>query len=163
MGQLSFADVDPLADLSLRETTFVVVDLETTGGRASGEGHDSITEIGAVKVRGGAVLGELATLSPRLAQIGLGRRRRVDVDGYSHGRLSLLLGCVGRVDVVQGLADIRDGCVSPEVPQGERFGRPCTKIPICPTETQHAGGDSAALEHDDGAKYDPQPATLGSV
>jgi DNA polymerase-3 subunit epsilon len=62
MGQLSFADVDPLADLSLRETTFVVVDLETTGGRASGEAHDSITEIGAVKVRGGAVLGELATL-----------------------------------------------------------------------------------------------------
>ena len=62
MGQLSFADVDPLADLLLRETTFVVVDLETTGGRPSGEGHDSITEIGAVKVRGGAVLGELATL-----------------------------------------------------------------------------------------------------
>jgi DNA polymerase-3 subunit epsilon len=62
MGQLSFADVDPLADLSLRETTFVVVDLETTGGRASGDNHDAITEIGAVKVRGGAVLGELATL-----------------------------------------------------------------------------------------------------
>ena len=72
MGQLSFADVDaqldvdgyaaPMADLPLRETTFVVVDLETTGGRASGEGHDAITEIGAVKVRGGAVLGELATL-----------------------------------------------------------------------------------------------------
>jgi DNA polymerase III subunit epsilon len=62
MGQLSFADVDPLADLSLRETTFVVVDLETTGGRASGEGPDAITEIGAVKVRGGTVLGELATL-----------------------------------------------------------------------------------------------------
>jgi DNA polymerase III subunit epsilon len=72
MGQLSFADVDaelevagfaaPMADLPLRETTFVVVDLETTGGRAAGEGHDSITEIGAVKVRGGAVLGELATL-----------------------------------------------------------------------------------------------------
>ena len=65
MGQLSFADVEPLAfdvDVTLRETTFVVVDLETTGGRASGEGHDSITEIGAVKVRGGAILGELATL-----------------------------------------------------------------------------------------------------
>ncbi len=64
MGQLSFADVDPLADPSLRETTFVVVDLETTGGRASGDGDnvDAITEIGAVKVRGGAVLGELATL-----------------------------------------------------------------------------------------------------
>jgi DNA polymerase III subunit epsilon len=65
MGQLSFADVEPLAfdvDVTLRETTFVIVDLETTGGRASGEGHDSITEIGAVKVRGGAILGELATL-----------------------------------------------------------------------------------------------------
>ncbi|NLV78805.1 MAG: DEDD exonuclease domain-containing protein [Rhodococcus sp.] len=43
----------------LRETTFVVVDLETTGGKA---GHDAITEIGAVKVRGGEVLGEFATL-----------------------------------------------------------------------------------------------------
>ena len=53
-----------LADVSLRDTTFVVVDLETTGGRASGDGDnvDAITEIGAVKVRGGAVLGELATL-----------------------------------------------------------------------------------------------------
>ena len=67
MGQLSFADVDPLADVSLRDTTFVVVDLETTGGRANptepdGSDYDAITEIGAVKVRGGAVLGELATL-----------------------------------------------------------------------------------------------------
>lgn len=40
-------------------TTFVVLDLETTG--LSPE-HDRITEIGAVKVRGGEVLGELATL-----------------------------------------------------------------------------------------------------
>jgi DNA polymerase-3 subunit epsilon len=74
MGQLSFGDVDEvfgddpagLADLSLRDTTFVVVDLETTGGRAKGDedgrGYDAITEIGAVKVRGGEVLGELATL-----------------------------------------------------------------------------------------------------
>ena len=43
----------------LRETTFVVVDLETTGGSA----HScEITEIGAVKVRGGEVLGEFQTL-----------------------------------------------------------------------------------------------------
>ncbi len=68
MGQLSSADVEQLsfdlASISLRETTFVVVDLETTGGRASSDGDDvdAITEIGAVKVRGGAVLGELATL-----------------------------------------------------------------------------------------------------
>ncbi len=64
-AQLSFADVDPAADVSLRETTFVVVDLETTGGRAtaSADGsRDAITEIGAVKVRGGEVLGEFATL-----------------------------------------------------------------------------------------------------
>jgi DNA polymerase III subunit epsilon len=45
--------------LDLRETTFVVVDLETTGGTPDGRG---ITEIGAVKVRGGEPLGELSTL-----------------------------------------------------------------------------------------------------
>jgi DNA polymerase-3 subunit epsilon len=64
-AQLSFADVDPAADISLGETTFVVVDLETTGGRATASGsgvRDAITEIGAVKVRGGEVLGEFATL-----------------------------------------------------------------------------------------------------
>lgn len=66
--QLSFADVgSPFTpdDLSLRETTFVIVDLETTGGRtrsAEGTVPDAITEIGAVKVRGGVVLGEFATL-----------------------------------------------------------------------------------------------------
>ena len=54
-GQHSF---DELGD-PLREITFVVVDLETTGGSAATE---SITEFGAVKVRGGEVLGEFATL-----------------------------------------------------------------------------------------------------
>ena len=43
----------------LREVTFVVVDLETTGA-APGTAH--ITEIGAVKVRGGQVLGEFQSL-----------------------------------------------------------------------------------------------------
>lgn len=65
-AQLSFADLDPAADLPLRATTFVVVDLETTGGRATpkepGGQCDAITEIGAVKVCGGEVLGEFATL-----------------------------------------------------------------------------------------------------
>ncbi len=67
--QLSFAEfeaaLDPAGELSLRQTTFVVVDLETTGGRAAGTEQkppDAITEIGAVKVRGGAILGEFATL-----------------------------------------------------------------------------------------------------
>ncbi|MCW2525846.1 MAG: DNA-directed polymerase [Pseudonocardiales bacterium] len=46
-------------DEPLRTTTFVVVDLETTGGSA---GQDAITEIGAVKVRGGEILAEFQTL-----------------------------------------------------------------------------------------------------
>lgn len=53
--QLAFDELDT----PLRETTFVVVDLETTG---TSPDTDDITEIGAVKVRGGEVLGEFATL-----------------------------------------------------------------------------------------------------
>ncbi|WP_409563425.1 MULTISPECIES: DEDD exonuclease domain-containing protein [unclassified Gordonia (in: high G+C Gram-positive bacteria)] len=44
---------------SLATTPFVVVDLETTGGSAD---RDAITEIGAVKICGGEVVGEFATL-----------------------------------------------------------------------------------------------------
>ncbi len=44
---------------SLIDTTFVVLDLETTGLRPD---TDRITEVGAVKVRGGEVLGELQSL-----------------------------------------------------------------------------------------------------
>lgn len=48
----------------LHDTTFCVVDLETTGGSA--QAGSMITEIGAVKVRGGEVLGEFQTLvNPR--------------------------------------------------------------------------------------------------
>ncbi|AEV82556.1 hypothetical protein ACWT_1537 [Actinoplanes sp. SE50] len=50
--------VDPAA-VSLADTTFVVLDLETTGGAPDGGG---ITEIGAVKVRGGVPIGEFGTL-----------------------------------------------------------------------------------------------------
>jgi DNA polymerase-3 subunit epsilon len=55
MPQLSFDELGT----PVREVTFVVLDLETTGGSA---GTDAITEVGAVKVRGGERLGELATL-----------------------------------------------------------------------------------------------------
>ncbi len=56
--QPSFDDLSP----ALSEVTFVVVDLETTGST----GDDTITEFGAVKVRGGEVLGEFQTLvNPR--------------------------------------------------------------------------------------------------
>ncbi|TCP55102.1 DNA polymerase-3 subunit epsilon [Tamaricihabitans halophyticus] len=54
-SQLSFDELGT----PLRETTFVVFDLETTGGSAE---SDAITEIGAVKVRGGELLGEFTTL-----------------------------------------------------------------------------------------------------
>jgi DNA polymerase-3 subunit epsilon len=54
-GQSTFDDLGtPLPDV-----TFVVVDLETTGGAPSDAG---ITEFGAVKVRGGQILGEFQTL-----------------------------------------------------------------------------------------------------
>ena len=53
--QRSFDDLGtPLA-----EVTFCVIDLETTGGNRT---DDSITEIGAVKVRGGECLGTFQTL-----------------------------------------------------------------------------------------------------
>ncbi|MDO8731799.1 MAG: DEDD exonuclease domain-containing protein [Actinomycetota bacterium] len=45
--------------IPLAEVTFVVLDLETTGGSPKQAG---ITEIGAVKVKGGEVLGEFGTL-----------------------------------------------------------------------------------------------------
>ncbi len=50
-----------LADLGmpLSETTFVVLDLETTGGSAN---VDAITEIGALKLRGGELLAQLDSL-----------------------------------------------------------------------------------------------------
>jgi DNA polymerase-3 subunit epsilon len=44
---------------ALSEVTFVVVDLETTGGSPIGA---HITEVGAVKIRGGQVIGEFQTL-----------------------------------------------------------------------------------------------------
>ncbi|MEA4945546.1 MAG: DEDD exonuclease domain-containing protein [Propionicimonas sp.] len=52
--QPSFDELSP----ALPEVTFVVVDLETTGST----GEDTITEFGAVKVRGGEVLAEFQTL-----------------------------------------------------------------------------------------------------
>ncbi|GAB90431.1 DNA polymerase III epsilon subunit [Gordonia rhizosphera NBRC 16068] len=60
---MTFADIesdgDEFTDGALFETTLVVVDLETTGGSPT---DDRITEIGAVKIRGGEVIGEFATL-----------------------------------------------------------------------------------------------------
>ena len=53
--QASFADMGT----PLERVTFVVVDLETTGGAPSAR---ALTEIGALKVRGGTVLDDFSTL-----------------------------------------------------------------------------------------------------
>ncbi len=59
-SQFSISDLG----VDLREATFVVVDLETTGGSPD---DSEITEIGAVKVKGGEILGEFQTLvNPRI-------------------------------------------------------------------------------------------------
>ncbi len=55
LGQRSFDDLGT----PLHETTFCVLDLETTGGNRN---EDTITEIGVVKVRGGECLGTFHTL-----------------------------------------------------------------------------------------------------
>ncbi|MTB09994.1 MAG: DEDD exonuclease domain-containing protein [Actinobacteria bacterium] len=60
MSQNSGQTPMTIADIgqSLAHTTFVIVDLETAGGRPVDAG---ITEIGAVRVRGGEVIGEFRT------------------------------------------------------------------------------------------------------
>ena len=69
--QAAFDELEPM----LSEVTFVVVDLETTGTRP---GTDEITEIGAVRVRGGEVRAELSTF--------------VAIDGALPGHISRLTG-----------------------------------------------------------------------
>ena len=60
-AQASFDDLG----VHLSQVTFCVVDLETTGGAQS----DMITEVGAVKVRSGELLGEFQTLVNPRSQI----------------------------------------------------------------------------------------------
>lgn len=69
--QAAFDELEPL----LSDVTFVVVDLETTGTRP---GHDEITEVGAVRVRGGEVQAELSTF--------------VSIGGVLPGHISRLTG-----------------------------------------------------------------------
>lgn len=70
-AQGAFDELEPL----LSEVTFVVVDLETTGTKPGG---DEITEIGAVRIRGGEVQAELSTF--------------VSIDGVLPGHISRLTG-----------------------------------------------------------------------
>ena len=56
-----------ITHIALQQTTFVVVDLETTGG--SPHAGAVITEIGAVKIRGGEVISEFKSFVNPLAPI----------------------------------------------------------------------------------------------
>lgn len=49
---------DDVASVALRDVEFCVLDLETTGGSSE---FEAITEIGAVKYRGGEEIGRFAT------------------------------------------------------------------------------------------------------
>jgi DNA polymerase III epsilon subunit family exonuclease len=62
-----YAVRESLLPRSLAEITFVVVDLETTG--ASPKSGAAITEIGAVKIRGGQLLGEFKSFINPLSHI----------------------------------------------------------------------------------------------
>jgi DNA polymerase-3 subunit epsilon len=59
LGQRSFDQYLDERGTPLREATFCVLDLETTGGNRN---DDTITEIGVVKVRGGECIGTFQTL-----------------------------------------------------------------------------------------------------
>lgn len=59
LGQRSFDEYLDERGIPLREATFCVLDLETTGGNRN---DDTITEIGVVKVRGGECVGTFQTL-----------------------------------------------------------------------------------------------------
>ena len=64
LAALTLDDIINDVETPLVETTFVVVDLETTGTNSR---DNAITEIGAVKVRAGIVLGEFQTfVNPKI-------------------------------------------------------------------------------------------------
>ena len=86
----------------LHTVTFVVVDLETTGGSAE---DDRITEIGAVKVRGGEVLGELATL------VDAGRGIPPQITVLTGITESMLIGAPTPEEVVASFLEWSRGCV----------------------------------------------------
>lgn len=60
-------EANALLKQSLSQTTFIVIDLETTG--ASPKNGSGITEIGAVKIRAGEILGTFQTFVNPLALI----------------------------------------------------------------------------------------------
>lgn len=101
--------IDSARQTALHEVTFVVFDLETTGGNSS---HDAVTEIGAVKVRGGQVIGEFSTLVNPQREIptgivsitGISNAMVVDAPPFDGVLPSFLEFCAGSVLVAHNAA-----------------------------------------------------------
>ena len=96
--QLSFDELGT----PLREVTFVVLDLETTGGSAR---RDGITEVGAVKIRGGERIGELATL------VDPGMRVPADVTALNGITTSMVSGAPPLAAVLPSVLEFLSGAV----------------------------------------------------
>jgi DNA polymerase III subunit epsilon len=105
-GGLGLAEVEPggleLAHADLGEMEFAVIDLETTGWSPE---KAAITEIAAVRVRGGRRLGEFASLVNPGVPVPPGIE---DLTGISDW---MLAAAPRLAAVLPGLLDFADGCV----------------------------------------------------
>jgi DNA polymerase III epsilon subunit family exonuclease len=110
-GELAFADVGfaelasadvGFADVGFAELEFAVIDLETTGWSP---GAAAITEIAAVRVRGGGRQGEFASLVNPGISVPPGIE---DLTGITDG---MLAAAPKLPAVLPGLLDFADGCI----------------------------------------------------
>jgi DNA polymerase III subunit epsilon len=101
LGELDLAQLD-LAQLDLTQVEFAVVDLETTGWSP---GTAAITEIGAVRMRGGRRQGEFASLVNPGMPVPPGI---ADLTGITDW---MLAAAPGLAAVLPGLLDFARGCV----------------------------------------------------
>ena len=110
----------------------------------------------------GLPLGQLPAPSPGIAQERLGRGgRRVDIDRYGHCAESLLLVVPGTVTSLGGLADLRDGCVSPDGPTVVSPASSIIEIRFFRVRDSTARVNAAvARAAVDRAKYDPQVTAM---
>lgn len=95
--------VDQVQNLHLDEVDYVIIDVETTG--LSPEGGDRVCEIGAVKLRGGAVIGTFSTLIDPQRPISAGA---FSVNGISPG---MLMGAPPFSEIAEKLRQLIEGTV----------------------------------------------------
>lgn len=91
-----------LAEMELAEIDFAVIDLETTGWSPDAA---AITEVGAVRVRGGARRGEFASLVNPGTPVPAGIAELTGITDW------LLAAAPGPAAVLPGLLAFADGCV----------------------------------------------------